>query len=67
VKSYSLEDRIKKLDMNPDRADVIIPATEIFLDIMQWCGSRRIYVPRIGLADGIVRQLYKEYREKSKN
>lgn len=66
IKSYSIEDRIKKLDMNPDRADVIIPASEIFLDIMQWCGSRRIYVPKIGLADGIIRQLYREYKEKSK-
>lgn len=65
VKSYSIEDRIKFLDMNPDRADVIIPASDIFLDIMQWSGSRRIYVPKIGLADGIVRQLYKAYREKN--
>ncbi len=66
VKSYSLEDRVKKLDMNLDRADVIIPASEIFLDIMQWSGSRRIYVPKMGLADGIIRNLYKAYREKSK-
>lgn len=63
VKSYSLEDRVKLLDMNPDRADVIIPASEVFLNIMQWSGSRRIYVPKIGLADGIVRKLYKDYRE----
>ncbi len=67
VKSYSLEERIKFLDMNPDRADVIIPATEIFIDIMQWCGSRRIYIPKMGLADGIVRELYKSYKEKTKS
>ncbi len=67
VKSLSIEERIKNLDMNPDRADVIIPASEIFLNIMEWCGSNRIYVPKIGLADGIVRQLYKEYKEKAKN
>ena len=66
IKSYSLEERVKNLDMNPDRADVIIPASEIFLDIMKGCGSSKIYVPKIGLADGIVRQLYREYKEKSK-
>ena len=66
IKSYSLEERVKNLDMNPDRADVIIPASEIFLDIMKGCGSSKIYVPKIGLADGIIRQLYREYKEKSK-
>ncbi len=66
IKSYSLEERIKNLDMNPDRADVIIPASEIFIDIMKGCGSSKIYVPKIGLADGIVRQLYREYKEKTK-
>jgi len=67
VKSYSLEDRIKLLDMNPDRADVIIPASEIFINIMQWCGSNRIYVPKIGLADGIIKQLYREHKENTKS
>lgn len=66
VKSYSVEERIKNLDMDPDRADVILPAAQIFLDIMKVCGSRRIYVPRIGLADGIIRQLYREYKVKPK-
>ena len=66
IKSYSLEERVKNLDMNPDRADVIIPASEIFIDIMKGCGSSKIYVPKIGLADGIIRQLYREYKEKTK-
>lgn len=62
--SVPYEDRIGKFDMNPDRADVIIPASEIFLNIMKWAGSNKVYVPQIGLADGIIRELYLEYKEK---
>lgn len=63
---YSMEERIKILGMNPDRADVIIPASEIFLKIMKWSGAKQIIVPTIGVSDGIVHQLYKEYRKKKK-
>ena len=63
---YSMEERIKVLGMNPDRADVIIPASEIFLKIMKWSGAKQIIVPTIGVSDGIVHQLYKEYRKKKK-
>jgi exopolyphosphatase/guanosine-5'-triphosphate,3'-diphosphate pyrophosphatase len=62
IKSYSVEDRIKILDLNPDRADVIIPAGEIFLSLMQWTKTSKIYVPKIGLGDGIVREVYKELK-----
>lgn len=60
IKSYSYEERVVELDMNPDRADVIIPATQIYLSAMQWSRSRKIYVPKIGLSDGIVKSLYFE-------
>jgi exopolyphosphatase/guanosine-5'-triphosphate,3'-diphosphate pyrophosphatase len=63
---YSIEERIKILGMNPDRADVIIPASEIFIKIMKWSGAKQIIVPTIGVSDGIVRQLYKEYSKKKK-
>ena len=58
VKSYSYEERVVELDMNPDRADVIIPATRIYLSAMKWSRSRKIFVPKIGLSDGIVKGLY---------
>ncbi|HYH55344.1 MAG TPA: exopolyphosphatase [Anseongella sp.] len=54
LKSYSLKDRINVLGLNQDRADVIIPASEIFLAVMKWGGIKQIYVPRKGLVDGII-------------
>ncbi len=58
LSQMTYEDRIRKLDLNPDRADVIIPATKIYLSAMEWSGAKKIYVPKIGLADGIVKSLY---------
>ncbi len=55
------EERIINFDLNPDRSDVIIPAAEIFLKTLEWSGSSEIYVPKVGLADGMVRLLYKKY------
>jgi exopolyphosphatase/guanosine-5'-triphosphate,3'-diphosphate pyrophosphatase len=52
------EQRIANLALNPDRADVIIPATKIYLNAMKWSGARQIYVPKIGLSDGIVKAMY---------
>ncbi|MBK8658691.1 MAG: exopolyphosphatase [Bacteroidetes bacterium] len=61
IKSYSYDDRMKKFDLNPDRADVIVPAGEIFVSVMQWMKADKIYIPKVGLGDGIVREVYKEY------
>ncbi|MGB5271469.1 MAG: exopolyphosphatase [Eudoraea sp.] len=58
LKSMSYEDRISELGLNPDRADVIIPATRIFLSSAKWSGARKIHVPKIGLSDGIIKTLY---------
>lgn len=58
LKQMTYEERITELDLNPDRADVIIPATKIYLNAMKWSGAKKIYVPKIGLADGIVKSLY---------
>lgn len=58
LKNMSYEERISELSLNPDRADVIIPATKIYLSAMKWSGARKIFVPKIGLADGIVKSLY---------
>ncbi len=60
ISKLSYEERIIKLGMNPDRADVIIPALKIYLSAMKWSGAECVYVPKIGLSDGIVRSLYNE-------
>jgi len=60
LNSMSYEDRISELGLNPDRADVIIPATRIFLSSAKWSGARKIHVPKIGLSDGIIKTLYYE-------
>jgi len=64
LKTFSYHDRIFELQMNPDRADVIIPATRIYLSAMKWCNAKNIYVPKIGLSDGIIRSLYNENKSK---
>lgn len=58
LQSYSYEERITELALNQDRADVIIPAMRIYLSAMKWSGAKHIYVPKIGLADGIIKSIY---------
>ncbi|VXC41757.1 Exopolyphosphatase [Flavobacterium sp. 9AF] len=58
LNSLTYEQRISELGLNPDRADVIIPATRIYLSAMKWSGARQIFVPKIGLSDGIVKAMY---------
>lgn len=58
LNALTYEERIAILGLNPDRADVIIPATRIYLNAMKWSGARQIYVPKIGLSDGIVKAMY---------
>lgn len=64
VQSHTLEERIYKLQMNPDRADVIIPATGIYMQVMKWANSKRILVPDVGLKDGILWHLYERNRKR---
>jgi exopolyphosphatase/guanosine-5'-triphosphate,3'-diphosphate pyrophosphatase len=58
LKQMSFDERVSELSLNPDRADVIIPATKIYLSAMKWSGARKIYVPKIGLSDGIIKSLF---------
>ncbi|MBK5212463.1 MAG: ethanolamine ammonia-lyase reactivating factor EutA [Flavobacteriaceae bacterium] len=60
LNSLTFEERITELDMNPDRADVVVPATRIYLSAMKWSKAKNVFVPKIGLSDGIVRSLYNE-------
>ena len=58
LNGLSYEQRVSELGLNPDRADVIIPATKIYLNAMKWSGAKNMFVPKIGLSDGIVKALY---------
>jgi exopolyphosphatase / guanosine-5'-triphosphate,3'-diphosphate pyrophosphatase len=60
IESHSLEDRIYKLQMNPDRADVIIPASDIYMRVMEWANAKYILVPEVGLKDGMLLHLFEK-------
>jgi exopolyphosphatase/guanosine-5'-triphosphate,3'-diphosphate pyrophosphatase len=64
LSSFSLEDRMKQYKLREDRADVILPAIQIYINVMRWADIEEIYVPKIGLADGLVHMLYDEVKAK---
>jgi len=57
---YSIEERINLLMLNPDRADVIVPAADIYLSAMKWAHSTQILVPEVGLKDGVIQLLFEK-------
>lgn len=63
IEKYSLSDRIKILRLRPDRADVIIPAINVYLSVFKWAGIEKMYVPQIGLADGMIHILYNQFKD----
>lgn len=58
--SFSVEERIHLYNLREDRADVIVPALQIYVNIMRWANAEEIFVPKIGLADGLIQSLYGE-------
>lgn len=66
IEGYSIEERIYKLQMNPDRADVIIPASDIYTKVMEWAHATSILVPEVGLKDGVMLYLYEKNRLQKK-
>lgn len=63
VSRMSLEERISQLMLNPDRADVIVPASEIYLHVMQKAKAKKVIVPDLGLKDGILDTLYERLKD----
>jgi exopolyphosphatase/guanosine-5'-triphosphate,3'-diphosphate pyrophosphatase len=66
VEKHSIEERIYHLQMNPDRADVIVPASDIYIKVMEWAGAKYIQVPEVGLKDGIMLHLYRKNASQKK-
>lgn len=64
INTFSYIERITKLRMKPDRADVIVPATEIFTKIMGFAGIETMIVPKIGLSDGIILELFEQWKSR---
>jgi exopolyphosphatase/guanosine-5'-triphosphate,3'-diphosphate pyrophosphatase len=58
--SLSLFDRMQQFKLREDRADVIVPALEIYINVMKWANIQEIFVPKIGLADGLIQNLYQQ-------
>lgn len=67
VREFTYKERMSILKMNPDRADVIVPASEIYLRVLKEMGSDQILVPKVGLKDGLVYELYEQTTNKNLN
>jgi exopolyphosphatase/guanosine-5'-triphosphate,3'-diphosphate pyrophosphatase len=64
LSSFSVEERIRLYRFREDRADVIVPALQIYINVMRWANAFEIYVPKIGLVDGLIQHLYAELKSK---
>lgn len=58
--AVDIEERIRLYNFREDRADVIVPALQIYINVMRWADIEEIHVPKIGLADGLIHSLYEE-------
>ncbi|MBY0482058.1 MAG: exopolyphosphatase [Chitinophagaceae bacterium] len=65
ISSVSLEDRINFYKLREDRADVLVPALQIYINVMRWSDADEIYVPKIGLVDGLIQHLYGDLLSKN--
>jgi len=61
LKKLSYKERILRYNLNLDRADVILPALEIYLKALKWSGATKVFVPKIGLSDGMIKMMYKKH------
>lgn len=60
VRELSFEERLRELNMKTDRADVVEHAMEIYIKVMKWSRAQKVFVPKIGIADGMIQSLYEE-------
>jgi Exopolyphosphatase len=64
LRGQTIEERMTNFDLKPDRADVIVPACYIYLHILKRCNIQTIHAPIIGLADGMIHQIYTKHKKK---
>ncbi len=65
IDGLSMGERVRTLGLKPDRADVIVPALKIYINVMKWSGIDKIYVPKQGLSDGLISQAYADWKQKT--
>ena len=63
LEPMTIKERIGKYGFRDDRADVIVPALQIYVNAMRWAGAQEIYVPKIGLVDGLIQHLWEEVKK----
>ncbi|MBI1779771.1 MAG: exopolyphosphatase [Sphingobacteriales bacterium] len=62
LSAFALPERMRQYKLREDRADVIVPALQIYINVMRWAEAEEIFVPKIGLADGLIHKLYEEVK-----
>jgi len=62
IDGLSMGERVRTLGLKPDRADVIVPALKIYINVMKSAGIEKIFVPKQGLSDGLITQAYQEWK-----
>ncbi len=67
ISSFTYEERVNKLRLNTDRADVIVPAASIYLTAMELAGCQTIFVPDLGLKDGIIQLLHERMQQRKRS
>ena len=63
LSNVNLKERIQLYNLREDRADVIVPALQVYVNAMRWANAEEIYVPKIGLADGLIHHLWEELKK----
>ena len=66
LSNFTVAERMRLYKFREDRADVIVPALQIYINVMRWANTEEIYVPKIGLVDGLIQHLYEELKRKGK-
>ena len=66
ISSFPVPERMRLYNLREDRADVIVPALQIYINAMRWADADEIYIPKIGLADGLIKALYEEVKKITK-
>ncbi|WHF51332.1 exopolyphosphatase [Chryseobacterium gotjawalense] len=64
MNGLSVTERMSKFNLREDRADVLVPALQIFNNVMSWSDIDKIFVPKISVADGLIHSIYEELRQK---